>query len=118
MDIELLREYCIAKKAVTESFPFDNDALVFKVHGKIFLITSLSSRPLQFNAKCDPEKAVELREQYHCVKPGFHMNKKHWNTVIVDGEVSDKLLKEWIDHSYALVVKSLPIKLRSDLQNS
>jgi len=87
--------------------PFGPQTLVFKVLGKAFLLTGLDSRPLQFNVKCDPEKAIELREQYSCVLPGYHMNKKHWNTVIVDGSVNRTLLNEWIDHSYELVVKGL-----------
>lgn len=77
MDIETLREYCLSKKAVEEGFPFGEDALVFKVAGKIFLLVGLNNNPLQFNAKCDPEKALELREQYDAIQPGYHMNKKH-----------------------------------------
>lgn len=115
MDIEILREYCLAKKAVTEGFPFGEDVLVFKVMNKIFLLVPLSASPLQFNAKCDPEKAIELREQYDAVQPGYHMNKKHWNTVIADGRVSAALLKEMIDDSYDLIVWSLPKKDREDL---
>ena len=105
MDIESLREYCLAKPAVEESFPFGETTLVFKVKGKIFLLTGLESPVLEFNVKCDPEKAIEWREQYAAVQPGYHMNKKHWNTVIVDGSLSRKLLKEQIDHSYDLVYK-------------
>ena len=102
----MLREYCLSKKAVTEDFPFGESTLVFRAKNKIFLLVALDADPLQFNAKCDPEKAVELREEYEAVKPGYHMNKKHWNTIIVDGSVSWKLLKEWIDQSYALVSKN------------
>ncbi len=90
---------------VEESFPFGEDTLVFKVGGKIFLLCSLDSNPLQFNVKCDPELAIELRERYSCVQPGYHMNKKHWNTIVVDHSVSDNDLREWIDHSYGLVYK-------------
>jgi predicted DNA-binding protein (MmcQ/YjbR family) len=104
MNAEEIREYVLLKQAVTEGFPFGEDALVFKVNNKIFLILALSSTPLQFNVKCNPERAVELREEYAGnVLPGYHMNKKHWNTVIVNGELSAKLLKEMIDDSYNLV---------------
>ena len=103
MDIETLREYCINKPGVEEVLPFGPNTLVYKVSGKIFLITGLDEDKLSFNVKCDPDLAIELREQYNCVQPGYHMNKKHWNTVVMDGSVSDKLVKEWIDHSYELV---------------
>ena len=116
MNIETLREYCLAKKAITEGFPFGEDTLVFKVMNKIFLLVSLSSSPLQFNAKCDPDKAIELREQYDAVQPGYHMNKKHWNTVIADGSLSNALLKEMIDDSYDLIIESLPKKDREALR--
>jgi predicted DNA-binding protein (MmcQ/YjbR family) len=110
MDIEILREYCLAKKEVAESFPFGDSTLVFKVKGKIFLLVSLDKSTLQFNVKSDPDKAVELREQYDSIQPGFHMNKKHWNTVIVDGSIPSKVIKEMIDDSYLLIIKSLPKK--------
>lgn len=103
MNIESLREYCLSKPGAEEMLPFGPDNLVFKVNGKMFLLVGLDNDPLQFNVKCDPEKAIELRETYSCVLPGYHMNKKHWNTVIVDGSVSTSQLKEWIDHSYELV---------------
>ena len=112
MDIESLRDYCLAKKAVEEGFPFGETVLVFKVKGKIFLLTSLDSPVLEFNVKCDPEKAIEWREQYAAVQPGYHMNKKHWNTVTADGSIPSRILKEMIDDSYDLVFKSLPKKLR------
>ena len=111
MNAEEIREYCLSKKGVTESFPFDNSTLVFKVGGKIFLLLSLDSEPLQFNAKCVPEKAIELRENYSTVLPGYHMNKRHWNTIICNGSVPQKLILGWIDDSYTLVCKSLPRKL-------
>lgn len=114
MNIEMLREYCLSKKAVEEGFPFGEDTLVFKVAGKIFLLAGLENNPLQFNAKCDPEKALELREQYDAVQPGYHMNKKHWNTVIADGSLSNALLKEMIDDSYNLIVNSLPKTVRGN----
>ncbi len=103
MNIETLREYCLSKPGAEESFPFGGDTLVFKVKGKIFLLVGLDSEPLQFNVKCNPDRALELRENYFCVIPGYHMNKKHWNTIVVDGSVSDQRLKEWIDDSYQLV---------------
>jgi len=115
MNIEALREYCLSKKAVTEDFPFGESTLVFRVKNKIFLLASLDASPLQFNAKCEPDKAVELREQYDAVQPGYHMNKKHWNTVVIDGSVSSALIKEMIDDSYNLIVQSLPKKLREEL---
>ncbi len=103
MNIESLREYCLSLPDVEEALPFGPDTLVFKVGGKIFLLTGLDEVEFRFNAKCDPEKAIELREEYPCIIPGWHMNKKHWNTIVVDGSVSDKLLREWISHSYDLV---------------
>jgi len=106
MNIETLREYCLSKPGAEETLPFGPDNLVYKAGGKIFLITGLDQEPLSFNVKCDPEKAIELREEYSCVKPGYHMNKKHWNTILVDGSVSSRQLKEWIDHSYSLVAGS------------
>ena len=107
MNVEQIREYCLKKKGVTEEFPFDEETLVFKVLGKIFLLVSLDSIPLQFNVKCDPEVAIELRERYESVEPGYHMNKKHWNTVIIDGSVSEKMILDWIEDSYNLVVAGL-----------
>ncbi|WP_018628398.1 MmcQ/YjbR family DNA-binding protein [Niabella aurantiaca] len=106
MNIEDLREYCLQLPFVEEGFPFGPDTLVFKVNGKIFLLAGLNNDPLQFNVKCNPEKAEELREQYNSVLPGYHMNKKHWNTVVVDGSVPNRLLKEWITDSYNLVAKT------------
>ena len=103
MNIESLREYCLSLPDVEEALPFGPDTLVYKVGGKIFLLTGLDEVDFRFNAKCDPDKAIELREEYPCVIPGWHMNKKHWNTIVVDGSVSDKLLREWIFHSYELV---------------
>lgn len=104
MDIESLREYCMNLPDVTEGFPFDETTLVFKVKGKMFLLTDLEGQ-LSMNVKCNPEKAIELRENYSCVKPGYHMNKKHWNTIEIDGSIPDHQLKEWISDSYKLVLK-------------
>lgn len=112
MDMETIRKYCLEKKSTAESFPFGESTLVFKVSGKIFLLMSLDSLPLQFNVKCDPEKAEELRESYSSIIPAFHMNKKHWNSVILNGQVNAKLIREMIDESYDLVVQSLPLKER------
>lgn len=108
MNIEELREYCLTKKAAEETFPFDDEILVFKIGGKAFLLCGISNKPLRFNVKCDPELAVELREKYDYVLPGYHMNKKHWNTIVADDSSNIRLMKEWIDHSYELVLKSLP----------
>ena len=109
INVEELRDYCMQKKGVTESFPFDNETLVFKVLDKIFLLMSLETHPLRVNVKCDPEKAVQLREPYpENVLPGYHMNKLHWNTVIVNQELRSSLIKSFIDDSYTLVLKSLP----------
>ncbi len=110
MDIETLRAYCLSKPGAEETLPFGPDTLVFKVTGKIFLLTGLDSEDLRFNLKCDPDKALELREEFPCVQPGYHMNKKHWNTVLVDGSVPSKQLKEWIDDSYELVRGSMAAK--------
>jgi predicted DNA-binding protein (MmcQ/YjbR family) len=107
MNIEILREYCLSKKGATECFPFDEVTLVFKVCDKMFALTNLDG-DLTINLKCDPEKAIELREKYDFVIPGYHMNKKLWNTIIIDHRVSDILLCQWIDHSYNEVIKKLP----------
>jgi len=107
MNIEQIREYCLKKKGVTEEFPFDEETLVFKVAGKIFLLASLEAIPLQINLKCDPGKAIELREEYDSVQPGYHMNKKHWNTIAIDGTIANSELFEWIDDSYSLVIAGL-----------
>jgi len=104
MNIEILREYCISKRNVTESFPFGDDTLVFKTQGRIFALVNLEGE-LSINLKCDPGLAIELRERYSSVVPGYHMNKKHWNTVYIDGSVPDKEVFSWIDHSYDLVFK-------------
>lgn len=112
MNIEELREYCISKKGVIEGFPFDELTLVFKVGGKMFALTNLDGEP-SVNLKCDPEKAVELREQYSAIIPGYHMNKLHWNTVYLDRSLPENLIKELIDLSYGLVLASLP-KVKRD----
>ena len=115
MNIEAFRTYCLSKACVTESFPFDQTTLVFKVCNKMFALTGLESAELRVNLKCDPDRALSLREAYESIIPGFHMNKKHWNTVVVDGSFSDEFFIELIDHSYDLVVQSLPKKIRENL---
>jgi predicted DNA-binding protein (MmcQ/YjbR family) len=116
MNIEEFRNYCLTKKGVTESFPFDNETLVFKVMGKMFALTNTKG-DFSINLKCNPEKAVSLREQYPSVKPGFHMNKKHWNSISIDGSVSKKILIEWIDQSYNLIVNGLNKKQREKINS-
>jgi len=105
MNVEEIRLYCLSKPEVEECFPFGVETLVFKTGGKIFLLVSLDAQPVQFNAKCDPDRAAELREQYDNIRPGYHMNKKHWNTITAGGALSNKLLRELIDHSYELVYR-------------
>ncbi|MGA0558671.1 MmcQ/YjbR family DNA-binding protein [Larkinella sp. VNQ87] len=117
MNIETLRDYCLSKPGATESFPFGPETLVFKVGGKVFALTSLDASPLSVNLKCDPELAVQLREEYDAVRPGYHMNKTHWNTVIINGTVRESEVKRWIDHSYELIVGSLPKTVRLSLEN-
>ncbi len=114
MNPELIREYCLKKNKVTEELPFDEDSPVYKVLGKIFAIVNLIP-PYSINLKCDPEKAIELRERYDAVTPGYHMNKTHWNTIELNGSILPKLLKEWIDHSYESVVQGLTQKERIKL---
>ena len=105
MNVEDIRLYALSKPGAEEGFPFGEETLVFKIDGKLFLLMGLDNAPLQFNVKCDPDRAIELREEYSCVLPGWHMNKKHWNTIVVDGTMSNKVLKEMIDHSYSLVAR-------------
>jgi len=111
MHVEEIREYLLLKDNVTEGFPFGEDTLVFKVKTKIFALVSLDSSPLQFNVKCDPEEAIRLREEYpDTVLPGYHMNKKHWNTINIEGTLSDAYVMKLIDHSYDLVISALSSK--------
>mgnify|MGYP003501665984 CR=1 FL=1 len=105
MNIAEFRDYCIKKEDVEETFQFGQETLVFKITGKMFLFSGINGHPVQFNVKCDPEKALELRADHPNVLPGYHMNKKHWNTVVCDGSVSKKMLLQWIDDSYDLVAK-------------
>jgi predicted DNA-binding protein (MmcQ/YjbR family) len=115
MNIEELRDYCLSLPATSEDFPFDETSLVFKVGKKIFALTDLEG-PLFINLKCNPAKAIELREEYPAVRPGFHMNKKHWNTIVVDGSVSDDRLQQWIKESYNLVVEGMTRKEKELIQ--
>ena len=115
MHIEAFHEYCMQKAGVEESFPFGPETLVFKVGGKIFALTSLDGDSFRVNLKCDPARAVELRSAHPEVTPGYHMNKTHWNTVCFEGDLPEGLLRELIDHSYDLVVRSLPKSLRTQL---
>jgi predicted DNA-binding protein (MmcQ/YjbR family) len=117
LNIEELRDYCLQKPGATEGLPFGEDTLVYKVGEKMFLAASISLGN-RFNAKCDPELAIELRERYTEVQPGYHMNKKLWNTVYMDGALTKKQLLEMIDHSYDLVFKSLPQKMQQQIAGS
>ncbi|WP_372795098.1 MmcQ/YjbR family DNA-binding protein [Lutibacter sp.] len=115
MNIEEFRDYCLSKKYVTECFPFDNVTLVFKVANKMFALSGLENQPATVNLKCDPERAIELREEYSDIIEGFHMNKKLWNTITIESGLSNDLIKELIDHSYDLVVKGMTKKLQKEL---
>ena len=116
MDIEEFRNYCLSKPMVTEEFPFDQTTLVFKVCGKMFALTGIETPEFKVNLKCDPDWAISLREEYESIIAGFHMNKKHWNTVKVDGSFSDDFFKKLIDHSYELVTSGLSKKLRDQIK--
>lgn len=118
MNLETYYEYCLSKKGATEHFPFDEETLVFKVGGKIFALSSLTQwekNTPSVNLKCDPERAQELRGEYEDIKPGFHMNKVHWNTIIINGGLPNAFIKELIDHSYDLVFKSLTKKIQNEI---
>ena len=115
MNSESIRDYCIAKPGVTESFPFDDVTLVFKVGGKMFALLSLDNQPTTLALKCDPERALQLREMFSAVRPGYHMNKTHWNSITLDGSIRTNQIQEWIDHSYELVKKGLPKAVREQL---
>ncbi|MEO6696174.1 MAG: MmcQ/YjbR family DNA-binding protein [Ignavibacteria bacterium] len=115
MDLEQLQSYCLSKKHATEDYPFGEGTLAFRVKEKIFALTSVTGNPESVNLKCNPELAVDLRERYDDVKPGYHMNKKHWNTVVITGKIPDKEIENMIDHSYDLIFKSLSQKIRKEL---
>lgn len=116
MDIEVFRRYCLQKKYVKESFPFDESTLVFKLNNKIFALLSLDQGSHSCNLKCDPERAVELREKYEGIVPGYHMNKKHWNTVSFNEDVPNQLIYDLIDHSYSLIINSFSKKIQQELK--
>lgn len=115
MNLEKYRDYCLSLPGTTEEFPFGEHTLVFKVMGKLFSLLDIVEFE-SVNLKCDPEEAEELRERYEGVLPGYHMNKKHWNTVLFDGSISDRLLLEWTKKSYELVVAGLPKRVRESLK--
>ncbi len=118
MNIEVFREFCLIKKGVEETFPFDEHTLVFKVMGKMFALLPLNADTPRANLKADPDWSEELREAHHQIIPGFHMNKKHWNTVHIEDGLEEELIYKMIDHSYNLVVSKLPKKVRTALQES
>jgi predicted DNA-binding protein (MmcQ/YjbR family) len=121
MNLETYYEYCLSKKGATEHFPFDQDTLVFKVGGKLFALSSISSWEKgtpTINLKCDPDRAQELRAQYDDIQPGYHMSKIHWNTIKINEDVPDTLIKELINHSYDLVFKSLTKKSQAEIQDN
>jgi predicted DNA-binding protein (MmcQ/YjbR family) len=117
MDLEMLRNYCLRKTGTQEAFPFDNETLVFKVGSKMFALTNINKKPLQINLKCDPYTAEELRSEYPSIKPGYHMNKRHWNTVIVDGTLDDGRICWMVDMSYKLVLSGLKKGERESILN-
>lgn len=119
MNIEEVREACISIKGATESFPFGDDTLVYKVMDKMFAYMGLESRDGEFwlNVKCDPEKAIELRERYNGVRPGYHSNKKYWNTIVIESDVSDALIEELIQHSVDEVIRKLPKVKQAEYNN-
>jgi predicted DNA-binding protein (MmcQ/YjbR family) len=117
MDLNYLRTYCLSKPGTEETFPFDEYTLVIKVMGKAFFLADIRREEKAVNLKCDPEKAIELRASHEEVQPGYHMNKKHWNTVLTEGNLEESLILHLIDHSYDMVIKGLPKKLREQLNS-
>jgi predicted DNA-binding protein (MmcQ/YjbR family) len=115
MNIEEFREYCLSKKYVIECFPFDEKTLVFKVAEKMFALSGLENHPSTVNLKCDPERSIQLREEFEDVIEGFHMSKKHWNTITIEGDISNQLIIELVDHSYDLVVNGMTKKKQKEL---
>jgi len=116
MNIEEFRDHCLSKKGVTEETPFGPETIVYKVIGKMFAATGTDRIPATANLKCDPEKAIQLRNEYKSILPGYHMNKKHWNTVILESELDDRFIKELIDHSYDQVVIGLSKAQQAELE--
>jgi predicted DNA-binding protein (MmcQ/YjbR family) len=115
MDAAELKDHCLSFRGSTEAFPFGAETSVFKVAGKMFAITALARRPLQVSLKCEPPLAEQLREAYPAIRPGYHLNKRHWNTVTVDGSISDQMLRDMVEDSYDLVVSQLPQSARGAL---
>ena len=118
MNIEGLRDYCLSLKGATESFPFDDVSLVFKVLDKMFALIPIDEPELSIALKCDPEKAIELREEYSCVEPAYHFNKKYWNTIYLNRQMSDETVKFWIRHSVDEVLKKLPKSVQCEYYSS
>lgn len=115
IDLQQLKKYCLSKKGVSEDFPFDDETLVFKVGSKMFALTNIKEKQLKINLKCDPMMAQDLRQEYEAIKPGYHMNKIHWNTVEIDGTIDDNIIEMLIDISYDLVFKGLRKKEREEI---
>jgi Uncharacterized protein conserved in bacteria len=115
IDLQQLKKYCLSKKGVSEDFPFDDETLVFKVGSKMFALTNIKEKELKINLKCDPMMAQDLRQEYEAIKPGYHMNKTHWNTVEIDGTINDNIIEMLIDISYDLVFKGLRKKEREEI---
>jgi len=115
MDFDTLRSYCLSRAATSEHMPWDEDTLVFKVKDKVFAISGISTRPLTVNLKCEPERAADLRDRFASIQPGYHMNKKHWNTLTLDCTLTDDLIRDLIDHSWLLVVMGLKKADRDEL---
>jgi predicted DNA-binding protein (MmcQ/YjbR family) len=113
--LDIIREHCLSKPGATEDFPFDETTLVFRVGNKMFALTDIEDKPTSCNLKCEPERAIELRERYEGIKPGWHMNKKYWNTVSTESDVDVDLMKELIDHSYDLIFSKLSKKVRAEI---
>ena len=116
MTAAALRRWCLARPGVTEEFPFTATTSVFKVAGKMFALSTLRSRPLKVSVKCDPELAAQLRISYPAIAPGYHLNKRHWNTITLDGSLEDKFVREMLEDSYDLVVAGLPRKAQESLR--
>src|SRR5690349_14583501 len=116
MTLDIFREYCLSKPSSAEDMPFGDTVLVFKVAAKMFALASLDTIPLNVNLKCDPTRALELRERHTCIVAGYHQNKKHWNTIIMNGDVSDALVRELVDHSYECVVKGMSRAMRDRMK--
>lgn len=118
MYLDLIRDYCLSKPGATEDFPFDETTLVFRVGGKMFALTDIEDKPTSVNLKCEPEQAIKLREEYQGIEPGYHMNKKHWNTVSAESDVDADLMKELIDTSYELIYSKLPKKVKDKISEN